>query len=195
MKAEEIPQSKIKPIPVKEEKEEKKKVGRPTIFTPELRSKLLKLFEEHFFIAIVAARSDVYKYHIFDWIREQKAFNIAVTHARDKWIEQQMKLLDEYAKDKRKKDWRALKYKLSIADAEYNDKKFLRDELGKRDSTSITIIIDRRDLETSKEEAYKVIGEGKPEREKISLIPFKEEKRKKPEKSKGKAKPGEAKTQ
>ena len=195
MKEKEIPQSKIKPIPVKEEKEEKKKVGRPTIFTPELRSKLLKLFEEHFFIAIVAARSDVYKYHIFDWIREQKAFNIAVTHARDKWIEQQMKLLDEYAKDKREKDWRALKYKLSIADAEYNDKKFLRDELGKRDSTSITIIIDRRDLETSKEEAYKVIGEGKPEREKISLIPFKEEKRKKPEKSKGKAKPGEAKTQ
>lgn len=184
----------MKPVQETKKKEEKRKVGRPTILTPELRARLIKLFEEHFFIAVVAARSDVYKYHIFDWIREQKDFNIAVTHARDKWIEQQMKLLDEYAKDKREKDWRALKYKLSIADIEYNDKKFLREEPGKRDSTQITIIIDRRDLETSKEEAYKIIGETKSKQETISLIPFKEEKKKKPEKSGRKAKPGKAET-
>ena len=190
MKKKEIPQSKLIEEEREEKKKEKKKVGRPTILTPELKAKLIKLFEEHFFIAIVAARSDIYKYHIFEWIREQKDFNIAVTHARDKWIEQQMKLLDEYAKDKREKDWRALKYKLSIADIEYNDKKFLREAPGKRDSTQITIIINRKDLETSKIEASKVIGGGKLEEEPISLIPFQEQKKEKRQK----AKPGEAET-
>ncbi len=193
-----IPQSKIEePIPGEEEKKEKKekgKPGRPTIFTLELRSRLLELFEKHFFIAIVAATSDIYRQQIYEWIREQKDFQNDVTHARDKWIEQQMKLLDNYAKDKREKDWRALKYKLSIADIEYNDKKYLKEAPGKRDSTQITIIINRKDLETSKEEAYKVIGESKLEEEAISLIPFKEEKRKKPAKSEKKTNTGEAKT-
>jgi len=53
MKNKEIRQSKVKEelIPVKEEKKEgKKKVGRPTILTPELKSKLIKLFEEHFLL-------------------------------------------------------------------------------------------------------------------------------------------------
>ena len=197
MKKKQIHQVKIKedPRPKKEEeKKEKGKPGRPSILTPELRSRLIKLFEEHFFIAIVAARSDIYRYHIFEWIREQKDFNIAVTHARDKWIKQQMELLDKYAKDKREKDWRALKYKLSIADAEFNDKKFLREEPGKRESTQITIIINRKDFETSKIEASKVIGEGRLEEETISLIPFKEEKMTKPAKSEKKANTGEAET-
>ena len=197
MKNKLIPQSKIKPIlgeGKKEEKEEKKKVGRPTILTPELRSKLIKLFEEHFFIAIVAASSDLYRQQIEEWEREQKDFHASVTHARGKWIKQQMILLDEYAIDKKTKDWRALKYKLSIADIEYNDKKYLKEAPGKRDSTTITINIDRKDLETSKEEAYKVIGESRLEEEQISLIPFKEEKEKKPGKSEEKANTGEAET-
>jgi len=194
MKNKEIRQSKKEKelIPVKEEKkEEKKKVGRPTILTPELKSKLIKLFEEHFFIAVVAATSDIYRERIYDWQREQEDFRIAVTHARDKWIEQQMELLREYAKDKREKDWRALKYLLSIADIEYNDKKYLREAPGKRDSTQITIIINRRDLETAEEEAVKIIGESKAEEETISLIPFQKEKR--GEKGE-KRKPGEAET-
>ena len=197
MKKKQIHQVKIKedPRPKKEEeKKEKGKPGRPTILTPELRSRLIKLFEEHFFIAIVAARSDIYRYHIFEWIREQKDFNIAVTHARDKWIKQQMELLDKYAKDKREKDWRALKYKLSIADVEYNDKKFLREEPGKRESTQITIIINRKDLETSKIEASKIIGESKLEEEPVSLILFNEEKKEKRGEKRQKAKQGEAET-
>ena len=196
MKNKLIPQSKVKSVPgkKKEDKEEKRKVGRPTILTPELRSKLIKLFEEHFFIAVVAARSDIYRQQIEEWQRERKEFHASVTHARNKWIEQQLILLRNYAKDKREKDWRALKYLLSIADVEYNDKKFLREAPGKRDSTQITIIINRKDLETSKIEASKVIGEGRLEEEKISLIPFKEEKRKKPVKSEKKANTGEAET-
>lgn len=196
MKNKEIPQSKIKPVK-EEKKKEKKKVGRPTILTPELRSKLIKLFEEHFFVAVVAAKSDIYRQQIFEWIREQKLFQTAVTHAKDKWIEQQLELLKKYAKDKREKDWRALKYLLSIADIEYNDKKYLREAPGKRDSTQITIILDRRDLETSKIEASKVIGSSKLEEERISLIPFnesKEEKKEKPGKSEKREKLGEAET-
>lgn len=193
MKDKEIQHSKIKEETGlgKEGKKEKKgkgKPGRPTIFTQELRTKLIKLFEENFFIAIVAAKSDIYRYHIYDWRREQKDFDTAVTHAQDKWIEQQMELLDEYAKDKREKDWRALKYKLSIADIEYNDKKYLKEAPGKRDSTQITIIIDRRDLETSKKEAIKTIGEGSIEEETISLIPFKTEKKDEKEEKEAKSK-------
>jgi len=178
----------------KEEKreEEKRGPGRPTILTPELRAELIRLFEEHFFIAIVAASSDIYRYHIDEWRREQKDFNLAVTHAQTKWIKQQMILLDEYAIDKKTKDWRALKYKLSIADVEYNDKKYLRDEPGKRDTPQITIIINRKDLETSKEEAYKIIGETRHKEETISLIPFKEEKREKKQEKRQKGKPEEA---
>ena len=195
MKKKKINQSKIEDSKLveKEEKEEKRKVGRPTIFTPELRAKLIKLFEEHFFMAIVAAESDIYRQDIEKWMHEGKDFLLAITHAKDKWIQRQMILLNEYAKDKKTKDWRAQKYKLSIADIEYNDKKYLREEPGKQ-SSQITIIINRKDLETSKEEAYKVIGEGSHQEETISLIPFREEKKKKKEENKQETKKGEAKT-
>lgn len=103
-----------------------------------------------------------------------------------------MILLDKYAKDKKTKDWRALKYKLSIADVEYNDKKYLREAPGSRETPQITIIINRKDLETSKEEAYKIIGESSHKEETISLITFKEEKK---EKKGEKRKSGEAKSE
>ncbi|MBA7592107.1 hypothetical protein ES708_34284 [subsurface metagenome] len=158
-------------------KEEKKKPGRPTLLTPELKAKLIKLFEEHFFIAIVAAEAGIYRRRIYEWKNEQEDFRTDVTHAQGKWIAQQMELLNEYAKDKRTKDWRAQKYLLSIADAEYNDKKYLREVPGKRDSTKINIIIDQRDLETSEKEALGVIGIDKSEQEPISLIIFNEDKK------------------
>lgn len=189
MKNKKVSQLKVKeeliPVSKKEEKKEKErgKPGRPTILTPELRSKLIKLFEKHFFIAIVAAKAGIYRQQIYEWVREQKAFQTDVTHAQGKWIAQQMDLLKNYAKDKQTKDWRALKYLLSIADAEFNDKKYLKEAPGKGDSTQITIIINRKDLETSKIEASKVIGEGKLEEETISLIPFQEQEKEKRQKA------------
>jgi len=196
MKKKLIPQSKMKedPGPGKEDKKEKRGPGRPTILTPELKAELIKLFEEHFFIAIVAASSDLYRQQIEEWEREQKDFHASVTHARDKWIKQQMILLDEYAIDKKTKDWRALQYKLSIADIEYNDKKYLKEAPGSRETPTITIIINRRDLETSKQEAYKIIGESSHKEETISLLTFKEEKRERKQEKGQKAKPGEAET-
>ncbi|MBA7565312.1 hypothetical protein ES695_16180 [Candidatus Atribacteria bacterium 1244-E10-H5-B2] len=141
MKDKKINQSKLIKGLAKKDKEEKKR-GRPTLLTPELRAKLIKLFEEHFFIAIVAAEAGIYRRRIYEWKNEDEDFRNEITHAQGKWLAHQMELLNNYAKDKREKDWRALKYLLSIADAEFNDKKFLREAPGKRESTKINIIID-----------------------------------------------------
>ncbi|MBA7538891.1 hypothetical protein ES705_31169 [subsurface metagenome] len=177
MKDKEKNKSKIKLIDDESGEKEEKKRGRPTIFTPELRAKLIKLFEKHFFLAIVAVEAGIYRRRIYEWQSEDENFRNDVTHAQGKWIAQQMELLNEYAKDKRTKDWRAQKYLLSIADSEYNDKKYLREAPEKRDPTSITIIIDRRDLKTAEEETEKIIGETKTEEEPISLSLFEEGKK------------------
>jgi len=150
---------------------EKGKPGRPTLLTPELYKKLVKLFEKHFFIASVSACSGIYRESINIWRREQVDFSNAVTYAQDKWIKNQLKLLQEYSIDKRTKDWRALKYLLSIADAEFNDKKFMRDAPAGKD-TSITININHKELILAKLEANRLIGSSQKQ-ESISLIPFK----------------------
>ena len=152
---------------------EKKKPGRPSLLTPELYKKLIKLFEKHFFIASVSASSNIYRSRIDQWKREQEEFRFAVVHAQSKWIKNQLKLLQEYSIDKRTKDWRALKYLLSIADAEFNDKKFMRDTPAGKD-TSITININHKELILAKLEANRLIGSSQKQ-ESISLIPFKKQ--------------------
>lgn len=157
------------------------------LLTPEVYSKLIRLFKEHFFIGIVAAAADIYRQNIYNWRNAREDFNLAVTHAQDGWIAHQMELLDKYAKAKKTKDWRALKYKLSIADKEYNDKKWIREEAGERRIQALIININQSDLTTSKVEAMKLIGSSKSERETVSLKIFNVDKPKK-------EKPGEAKT-
>ncbi len=142
MKDKKINKSKIKLIDDESGEKEEKKRGRPTIFTPELRAKLIKLFEKHFFVAIVAVEAGIYRRRIYEWKNEDEDFRNEITHAQGKWIAQQMELLNEYAKDKRTKDWRAPKHLLSIADAEFNEKKYLRETPRKRESTKINIIIE-----------------------------------------------------
>ena len=61
---------------------EKGKPGRPSIFTPDLRAELIKIFEEYFFLWIVYAKAGIYKQRIIEWKREQEAFHNAVTRAR-----------------------------------------------------------------------------------------------------------------
>ena len=157
------------------------------LLTPELFSELIRLFKEHFFIGIVAAAADIYRQNIYNWRNAREDFNLAVTHAQDGWLKHQMELLDKYAKDKREKDWRALKYKLSIADKEFNDKKWMREEAGTGKLQALIININQSDLTTSKVEAMKVIGSSKSEKETVSLKLFNVDKPKK-------KKPGEAKT-
>ena len=177
MKDKEKNKSKIKLIDDESGEKEEKKRGRPTIFTQELRARLIKLFEKHFFLAIVAVEAGIYRRRIYEWKNEDEDFRNEITHAQGKWIRQQMELLNNYAKDKRTKDWRAPKYLLSIADSEYNDKKYLRETPGKRDPTQINIIISKEDLETSEKEALRVIGIDKSKQEPISLIIFNKDKR------------------
>ena len=159
----------------KEREEKREKI----ILTPELFSKLIRSFKKHFFIGIVAASANIYRQNIYNWRNAREDFNDAVTHAQDGWIKHQMDLLDEYAKDKREKDWRALKYKLSIADKEFNDKKWIREEAGDRKVQALIININQSDLKTSKVEAMKLIGSSRLEEETVSLKVFEADKKKK----------------
>lgn len=157
------------------------------LLTPELFSELISLFEKHFFVAIVAASANIYRQNIYNWRNAREDFNLAVTHAQDGWLKHQMDLLDKYARSKKTKDWRALKYKLSIADKEFNDKKWMREEAGRGQLKALIININQSDLTTSKVEAMKLIGSNRSEEEVISLKLFNTDKEKK-------KKPGEAET-
>lgn len=160
----------------KEVSKEKGKPGRPTLLTPELFSRLIRLFEDHFFIAIVAAKADIYNSRICDWQNEREDFRDAVAHAQDKWIAQEMDFLINFAKNKKKKDWRAREYRLSIARKEYNPRKWLREGVEKDRLQVINININQRDLTESRVEAMKVIGSSKAKQETVSLMLFNKEK-------------------
>lgn len=162
----------------KEVSKEKGKPGRPTLLTPELFSRLIRLFEDHFFIAIVAAKADIYNSRICDWQNEREDFRDAVAHAQDKWIAQEMDFLINFAKNKKKKDWRAREYRLSIARKEYNPRKWLREGVEKDRLQVINININQRDLTESRVEAMKVIGSSKAKQETVSLMLFNKEKEK-----------------
>lgn len=171
----------------KEESKEKGEPGRPTLLTPELFSKLVKLFEEYFFIAIVAAKADIYRSRIYEWQNDREDFRNAITHGQDKWIAQEMEYLINYAKNKKTKDWRAREYRLSIARREYNPRKWMKEEAGKGQLQALIININQSDLTTSKIEAMKLIGSSRSDKETVSLKIFNVDK---PEKKK----PGEAET-
>lgn len=172
---------------VSNKSKEKGEPGRPSLLTPELYSKLIHLFEDHFFIAIVAAKADIFRSKIDEWLNDRVGFRDAVIHAQSAWIAQQVVLLRKYAKDKKTKDWRALKYLLSIADKEFNDKKWIREEAGDRKVQALIININQSDLKTSKVEAMKLIGSSRLEEETVSLKVFEADKKKK-------KKPGEPET-
>lgn len=157
------------------------------VLSPELFAELIRLFKEHFFIGIVASSANIYRQYIYNWRNAREDFNLAVTHAQDGWIKQQVELLKKYAKDKREKDWRALKYLLSIADKEFNDKKWIREATGEGQVQQLIININQSDLTTSKVEAMKLIGSNRSKEETVSLKIFNVDKEKK-------KKPGELET-
>ena len=72
----------VKPGLRKRGSKEKGKPGRTLIFTPELSVKLIGLFEEYFFVGMVAAEEGTHQQRIYEWEREQEAFRTDVTHAR-----------------------------------------------------------------------------------------------------------------
>ena len=72
----------VKPGLRKRGSKEKGKPGRPLIFTPELRVKLIGLFEEYFFVGIVVAEEGTHRQRIYEWENEQKNFRTDVARAR-----------------------------------------------------------------------------------------------------------------
>ena len=73
----------------KEGREREKETGhRTTLLTPELSVKLIGLFEEYFFVGMVAAEEGTHRQRIEEWEREQEAFRAPLTHARQRQIKQ-----------------------------------------------------------------------------------------------------------
>jgi len=149
---------------------QKKKIGRPKVITEEKKEEILKVAEEVFFMQSIAAKVGVYRQRISQLVREDKDFASSLTHARDKWIQAKQALLEDYASNKKEKDWRALKYLLTIADREYSERKYLTEAVANQDA-KITMIIDARQLEQAKKEGMKLIGSSSIA-EPISLKPF-----------------------
>ena len=145
--------------------------------TPETQRKILKLFEKYYFIGIVSARANIYRSQIESWKTASQAFSLAISHAQDTYLSYNMKLLDRYALNKRESDWRAIKYKLSIADQDFNDKKFIKEDISRGNIRSVNIIINSKDLTISKTEALKTIGSNQSKPEAVSLQLFKQPKK------------------
>lgn len=166
-----------------DDEQKRGKLGKATKLTPEIREKILKLYREHFFIAVVAKEIDIHRATLQKWEREQPGMLSDVTHAKETWLSNSLETLAQYATDKKTKDWRALKYLLSIADPDFNDKKWLKDEIGKTQLTQINITIAPEALKQSKEAADKLIG-SKSEPEKIELNLFRPKEGKNEQKNK-----------
>ena len=142
----------------------------PKALTPEERKKVLKLFSKYFFIEIVSARANIFKSRIEALKSADSAFNEALLHAQNSYISYNMSLLDKYAKAKRDNDWRAIKYKLSIASKNFSETKFNRDDATKdRPNQAINIVINSKSLQISQTEALKTIGTEKSKPETVSL--------------------------
>jgi len=177
-----------KSIIVKEDKPiEKPKRGRPKVITEKKREEILRAAEEVFFVQSIAAKVGVYRERISQLVREDKAFASSLLHARDKWIAQKQALLEEYAKDKKTSDWRALKYLLTIADRDYSERKYLTEAVANQDA-KIMMLIKAEQLtiasKQGKKMLEKVINADVQGQEEINLLPFKPE----DPKNKGKAK-------
>lgn len=57
---------------------------RTVLLTPELRSRLLELFGEHFFLWIVTSEANIYRHRIEEWVSEEETFRNDLIHARQK---------------------------------------------------------------------------------------------------------------
>ena len=174
-------------IPIKDK--EVKQVGRPKLIDKVMERKLIKLAEEYFFIRSIVGKAGISKDTIERYLsdKENEAFATSFLHARDKWIAFHQDLLNQYAKDKKTKDWHAIKYLLTIADKEFSERKYLTEAVANQDA-KILMLIKAEQLtiasKKGKEMLKTVINTPSQGEESISLLPFKPE----DPKNKGKAK-------
>ena len=164
-----------KSLPVKSKKStnnkviEKRPVGRPTIWTEELRNKVLELAEEYFFIRSIAGKSGIAPVVIRDEMHRNKEFASLFLHAQNKFIAYHQEKLIEYAIDKREKDWRAEKYILTLCDREFSERKYLTEAVANQDA-KINLQINAEKLTIAQSQGMKLIGSNRPED--MNLLPF-----------------------
>jgi len=146
-------------------------MGRKSILTNELKQEILEAFKDLFFNVSVAGRVGVLEDTLASWISRSKEFASSVTHAKAQWIEQQQKDLQDWAQDKKTKDWRAKQYLLSIAKKEFSEKKYLAKAIADRESPRITMIFNAKDTTQAKKQAEKIIGSKDLTTDDISILP------------------------
>lgn len=155
------------------------KIGRPTKMTEAMQAILIKLAEELFFIRSVAGEAGISVDTIDRHLKDErfKPFASLYTHALNKFIAYHQRLLIQYSKDKKTKDWRAEKYILTIADKEYSERKYLTDAVSNQDA-KINMLINAEKLTLAVQEGSKMLKEVDitPSQEKIGLLPFNEKK-------------------
>jgi len=166
-----------------------KKIGRPPVITEKKREEILRAAEELFHIRAIAGEVgisvDTIERHLKK--EENKDFALAFAYAQNRYIAYHQRLMMQYAKDKREKDWRAEKYILTIADREYSERKYLTEAVANQDAKIMMLIkAEQLTLATKRgKEMLKTVAntdiQGK---EDIDLLPFKPE----DPKNKGKAK-------
>ena len=164
-----------KSLPVKSRKStnnkviEKRPVGRPTIWTEDLRNKVLELVATWFFTDTIAGKAGIWKARINEELRKNEEFASSFTHARSLWIADKQRQLEQYAKQKKEKDWRAIKYLLTIASKEFSERKYLTEAVANQDA-KINLQINAEKLTIAQSQGMKLIGSNRPED--MSLLPF-----------------------
>ena len=172
-----------------------KKVGRPTLMTDQMQKKVIKLAEELFFIRAIAGEAGVSVDTIERYLKHEdyKPFTLAFAYAQNKFIAFHQRLLMQYSKDKKTKDWRAEAHILTLCDKEYSERKYLTDAVTNQDA-KIIMMIKAEQLNIAGQKGAKMLDNvvNTPlQDEPISLLPFKEE----DPKNKGKPKKGKNKGQ
>lgn len=175
------------PEVIKDKETVPKKIGRSKLMTKDMQDKVIRLAEEWFFMRSVAGKAGISRHTIEREIRDNKDFEQSFTHARDNWIAFHQSRLQDYAQDKKTKDWHSEKYLLTIADKEFSERKYLTEAVANQDAKILMLIkAEQLTLATKegKEMLKTVVDSPSQGTEPISLLPFEQE----DSKNKGKAK-------
>ncbi len=79
-----IPNTGIITVPITPEKEEEKKVGRPSIMTPEIVGKLIEAFEMDCTIGEACAYADIHRDTYYDWAKKHPQFSYNMQKAQER---------------------------------------------------------------------------------------------------------------
>ena len=160
---------------------EPKKVGRPTKMDKVMKDKVIDLAERYFFKRSICGKAGIAVDTLNDCLRDNNNFSSSFMHARDLWIAEKQNLLMTYAMDKegnKGRDWRAIKYLLTIADKEFSERKYLTEAVSNQEA-KILMLIKAEKLTIASKQGEKMLEsviDTPLQDETISLKPFKKPK-------------------